>query len=168
MGGTSGRRQAATLEAELERLRRIPSSSIDEVGYIPFDPDAAALFFALIASRYERASLVVSSNKTFSVWVEIFGDARGRGGHSRPPGPPCRGHPPPRRQLPPQGQDQGGGGGVKVPLNAAVFNRRIPRSFRPALTHGVPAERSDRTTKEPIRRMEMIQAGELIHVDIKK
>jgi hypothetical protein len=38
----------------------------DEVGYIPFDPEAAALFFALISSRYERASLIVSSNKTFS------------------------------------------------------------------------------------------------------
>ena len=45
------------------------------MGYIPFDSDAAALFFALISSRYERASLIVSSNKTFSAWAEIFGDA---------------------------------------------------------------------------------------------
>jgi DNA replication protein DnaC len=36
------------------------------VGYIPFDSDAAALFFALISSRYGRGSLIVSSNKTFS------------------------------------------------------------------------------------------------------
>jgi DNA replication protein DnaC len=63
------------LEDELERLRRIPLVIVDEVGYIPFDPDAAALFFALISSRYERASLIVSSNKTFSAWAEIFGDA---------------------------------------------------------------------------------------------
>jgi len=40
-----------------------------------FDSDAAALFFTLISSRYERASLIVSSNKTFSAWAEIFGDA---------------------------------------------------------------------------------------------
>jgi DNA replication protein DnaC len=33
----------------------------DEVGYIPFDPEAAALFFALISSRYERSSMIVSS-----------------------------------------------------------------------------------------------------------
>lgn len=33
------------------------------------------MFFALISSRYERASLIVSSNKTFSAWAEIFGDA---------------------------------------------------------------------------------------------
>jgi DNA replication protein DnaC len=63
------------LEEELERLRRVPLVIVDEVGYIPFDPDAAALFLALIASRYERASLILSSNKTFSSWAEIFGDA---------------------------------------------------------------------------------------------
>ncbi|MGH9296513.1 MAG: IS21-like element helper ATPase IstB [Acidimicrobiales bacterium] len=68
-------RRAGKLEDELERLRRIPLLIVDEVGYIPFDPEAAALFFALISSRYERASLVVSSNKTFSGWAEIFGDA---------------------------------------------------------------------------------------------
>jgi DNA replication protein DnaC len=68
-------RRAGKLEAELERLRRTPLLIVDEVGYIPFDPDAAALFFALVSSRYERASLIVSSNKTFSSWAEIFGDA---------------------------------------------------------------------------------------------
>jgi DNA replication protein DnaC len=68
-------RRQGHLEEELERLRRIPLLIVDEVGYIPFDPEAAALFFALISSRYERASLVVSSNKTFSAWAEIFGDA---------------------------------------------------------------------------------------------
>ena len=47
---------------------------VDEVGYIPFDPEAAALFFGLVSSRYERASMIVSSNKTFSAWAEIFGD----------------------------------------------------------------------------------------------
>jgi hypothetical protein len=47
---------------------------MDEVGYIPFDPEAAALFFALVSSRYERASMIVNSNKTFSAWAEIFGD----------------------------------------------------------------------------------------------
>jgi hypothetical protein len=43
--------------------------------HIPFDPEAAALFFALISSRYERRSLILNSNKTFSAWAEIFGDA---------------------------------------------------------------------------------------------
>jgi DNA replication protein DnaC len=62
------------LDEELERLGRIPLLIVDEVGYIPFDPEAASLFFALVSSRYERSSLIVSSNKTFSSWAEIFGD----------------------------------------------------------------------------------------------
>ena len=53
--------RADKLDLELERLGRIPLLIIDEVGYIPFDPDAAALLFALINSRYERASLIVNS-----------------------------------------------------------------------------------------------------------
>ena len=44
-----------------------------EVGYIPFEPEAANLFFQLVSSRYERASLIVSSNKAFGRWGEVFG-----------------------------------------------------------------------------------------------
>jgi DNA replication protein DnaC len=62
------------LDEELERIGRLPLIIVDEVGYIPFDPEAAALFFALVSSRYERSSIIVSSNKTFSAWAEIFGD----------------------------------------------------------------------------------------------
>jgi len=47
---------------------------VDEVGYIPFDPEAANLMFSLVSARYERASMVVTSNKPFSAWGEIFGD----------------------------------------------------------------------------------------------
>jgi DNA replication protein DnaC len=48
--------------------------SVDEVGYIPFEPEAANLFFQLVSSRYERASLIVTSNKPFGRWGEVFGD----------------------------------------------------------------------------------------------
>jgi DNA replication protein DnaC len=47
---------------------------IDEVGYIPFDPEAASLIFSLVSNRYERASMIVTSNKPFSKWGDIFGD----------------------------------------------------------------------------------------------
>ena len=70
-----GAKRTGRLDDELERLGRTPLVICDEVGYIPFDPEAAALFFALVSSRYERSSLIVSSNKTFSAWPEIFGDA---------------------------------------------------------------------------------------------
>ena len=62
------------LETELRRLGFIPLIVVDEVGYIPFDPEAANLMFSLVSSRYERASMIVTSNKPFSAWGEIFGD----------------------------------------------------------------------------------------------
>src|SRR5436305_9809920 len=62
------------LEAELKRLALIPLLVVDEVGYIPFDPQAANLMFELVSSRYEHASMIVTSNKPFSKWGEIFGD----------------------------------------------------------------------------------------------
>ena len=65
---------AGNLQAELVRLGRYPLLVIDEVGYIPFEPEAANLFFQLVSSRYERASLIVTSNKVFGRWGEVFGD----------------------------------------------------------------------------------------------
>jgi DNA replication protein DnaC len=62
------------LSEELRNLARIPLIVCDEVGYIPFDPDAANLMFELVSSRYERASMIVTSNKPFSRWGETFGD----------------------------------------------------------------------------------------------
>jgi DNA replication protein DnaC len=59
---------------ELKRLGRIPLLVIDEIGYLPFEPEAANLFFQLISARYERASVIVTSNKPFSRWGEVFGD----------------------------------------------------------------------------------------------
>ena len=62
------------LDQELDRLQRVPLLIVDEAGYIPFDPHAANLMFMLVSRRYERASLIVTSNKPFSAWGEIFGD----------------------------------------------------------------------------------------------
>src|ERR1700731_3956253 len=62
------------LQQELVRLGRYPLIVVDEVGYIPFESEAANLFFQLVSSRYERASLIVTSNKPFGRWGEVFGD----------------------------------------------------------------------------------------------
>jgi DNA replication protein DnaC len=62
------------LEAEIKRLVLTPLLIVDEVGYIPFDPEAANLMFELVSSRYERASMIVTSNKPFSGWGQTFGD----------------------------------------------------------------------------------------------
>ena len=66
--------QAGRLEAELKKIRRYKLIIIDEVGYIPFDQDAANLFFQLIASRYEVGSVMVTSNLPFGRWGETFSD----------------------------------------------------------------------------------------------
>ena len=66
--------QQGRLQAEITKLGRIPLLIIDEVGYIPFEPEAANLFFQLVSARYERASLIVTSNKPFGRWGEVFGD----------------------------------------------------------------------------------------------
>jgi DNA replication protein DnaC len=66
--------QSGQLETELRKIRRYKLIIIDEVGYIPFDHDAANLFFQLVASRYEQGSVMVTSNLPFGRWGEVFGD----------------------------------------------------------------------------------------------
>jgi hypothetical protein len=48
---------------------------VDEVGYLPLERQAANLLFALVARRYERGSIIVTSNRSFEQWGEILGDA---------------------------------------------------------------------------------------------
>ena len=66
--------RAGRLPAELTRLRRYGLIIIDEVGCLPFEQDAANLFFQLVSSRYEHASLILTSNLPFSGWGGVFGD----------------------------------------------------------------------------------------------
>src|SRR5690606_35393043 len=47
---------------------------VDEIGYLPVSRTGAMLFFQLMARRYETASTVLTSNKGFEEWGEIFGD----------------------------------------------------------------------------------------------
>jgi DNA replication protein DnaC len=47
---------------------------IDEIGYIPIDRHGAHLFFQLIARRYERGAIMLTSNQSFGQWAEVFGD----------------------------------------------------------------------------------------------
>ena len=47
---------------------------VDEIGYLPITRNGAMLFFQLMARRYETASTVLTSNKPFDEWGEIFGD----------------------------------------------------------------------------------------------
>ena len=79
-----------TLETLITRLRRAQAENrlewqlaqwitpkvlvVDELGYLPMSREEANLFFRLVARRYERASLIITSNKSFIDWGEVFGD----------------------------------------------------------------------------------------------
>ncbi|MER3422312.1 MAG: ATP-binding protein, partial [Nitrospiraceae bacterium] len=47
---------------------------VDEVGYIPFEAEAANLFFQLVSRRYERGAIILTSNQSLGAWGEVFGD----------------------------------------------------------------------------------------------
>jgi DNA replication protein DnaC len=63
------------LDDELRRLERYGLLVVDEVGYLPLERQAANLLFALVSRRYERGSIIVTSNRGFEAWAEILGDA---------------------------------------------------------------------------------------------
>ncbi|WP_030791737.1 IS21-like element helper ATPase IstB [Streptomyces sp. NRRL S-920] len=66
---------AGRLREELAGLDAYPVLVVDEVGYVPLDPEAARLLFQLVSHRYERASLIVTSNRPLGRWDEAFGDS---------------------------------------------------------------------------------------------
>jgi DNA replication protein DnaC len=47
---------------------------IDEMGYLPLDDVGATLFFQLVTARYERGSIILTSNKIYGDWGSVFGD----------------------------------------------------------------------------------------------
>ncbi|MFI6008148.1 IS21-like element helper ATPase IstB [Streptomyces sp. NPDC051243] len=69
----AGARDAGRLAEELAALDDHAVLIVDEIGYTPFDADTTALFFQLIAHRYERASLIVTGDRPLGRWDEIFG-----------------------------------------------------------------------------------------------
>ena len=60
--------------AEVEAIINRHLVIVDEVGYTPIDRDECNLFFRFIANRYEKASTIITSNKVFSDWTELFHD----------------------------------------------------------------------------------------------
>lgn len=69
----------ARAEHRLDRRRMVYLAPwvliVDEFGIWPYDRDAATAFFSLVSARYERGSIILTSNKGFSEWGELLGDA---------------------------------------------------------------------------------------------
>jgi DNA replication protein DnaC len=62
------------LAARLRYLCRPALLIVDEVGYLPLEPGGANLFFQLVNARYEKGAMVLTSNRGFADWGEVFGD----------------------------------------------------------------------------------------------
>jgi DNA replication protein DnaC len=65
--------EQGTLRQAIKRLTKPDLLIIDEVGYIPFAREAANLFFQVVNARYRSGSMILTSNRAFSGWGEIFG-----------------------------------------------------------------------------------------------
>jgi DNA replication protein DnaC len=65
-------RQAATYSRRLLSFTRPSLLIVDEVGFLPLDADQGALLFEVVSRRYEHGSIVLTSNKSFAEWAEVF------------------------------------------------------------------------------------------------
>ena len=68
-------REERQLERVFRKLARFHLIILDELGYIPFSEEAAQLLYQVFSDRYEKASLLVTSNLAFGEWTRVFGEA---------------------------------------------------------------------------------------------
>jgi DNA replication protein DnaC len=62
------------LDTRVRYFNRAALLIVDEVGYLPISPSGANLFFQLVNSRYEKGAMILTSNRGFKEWGEVFGD----------------------------------------------------------------------------------------------
>jgi DNA replication protein DnaC len=67
--------ESGALDDKLASLAKHKLLIIDELGYLPFDPNDAHLFFQLVSRRYERSAILLASNRSVGEWGAAFGDA---------------------------------------------------------------------------------------------
>jgi DNA replication protein DnaC len=74
IAGLSKAEAEGKLSEQLSFLAKPKLLIVDELGYLPFERRSAHLFFQLVARRYERGSILITTNQNVSQWGTIFGD----------------------------------------------------------------------------------------------
>ena len=75
MAGLTKAQAEGRFEEKLLQLSKPKLLIIDELGYLPLEAAAAHLFFQLVSRRYERSSMLITSNRPVGEWGQVFGDA---------------------------------------------------------------------------------------------
>ncbi len=65
---------AHRLDHELKKLLRPSVLVVDELGYLPIDKTGADLLFQVISQRYERGSIILTTNQPYKAWAKVFND----------------------------------------------------------------------------------------------
>ena len=63
------------LRERIQYFCRFALLIVDEIGYLPVIPGGGNLFFQLVNARYERGAMILTSNRGFAEWGDIFGDS---------------------------------------------------------------------------------------------
>lgn len=67
-------RSERTVGRFIQKTSRFGLLILDELGYVPFSREGSQLLFQILADRYERASVIVTTNLGFADWTQLFGD----------------------------------------------------------------------------------------------
>ena len=69
-------KRALRLSQELRKLDKFAAVLIDDIGYVKQDRDEMEVLFTFLAERYERRSVMITTNLAFGEWASVFGDAK--------------------------------------------------------------------------------------------
>jgi len=74
IGALAKAEREGALREKIRFLRRFALLIVDEIGYLPVIPGGGNLFFQLVNARYEKGAMILTSNRGFAEWGEVFGD----------------------------------------------------------------------------------------------
>lgn len=74
VGALAKAEREGLLREKIRFFRRFALLIVDEIGYLPVTPGGGNLFFQLVNARYERGAMILTSNRGFAEWGEVFGD----------------------------------------------------------------------------------------------